>query len=275
MTPDPLGLAGANLKNPGSWNRYAYVGGDPINFTDRHGTHRECVGPEDDLTCSDEPDNPCDEDPFMIGCGLGGGRPSGGGGGNPGSGGGGSYDPNPCSWANLSQAQQGMLNAPMWTTASKEAQQEFMDVSLDAAAIGVPLDGLTISTVTIAGQNGAAQTEVNFTGNTANLVKWLDTSGVFTSNQQDPLVGAPHAGYTGNYRQNTLTWSMQINTNGGGAQIDIDPYNPAYGLAGLLGHGLFQVIPNLLTGGDTNPFRTRSALQQGQRANMGAPCTGN
>jgi RHS repeat-associated protein len=36
-TPDPLGLKAVRLGNPGSWNRYAYAGGDPINFIDPDG----------------------------------------------------------------------------------------------------------------------------------------------------------------------------------------------------------------------------------------------
>jgi RHS repeat-associated protein len=34
-TADPS--TGSRAADPGSWNKYAYVGGDPINFTDRHG----------------------------------------------------------------------------------------------------------------------------------------------------------------------------------------------------------------------------------------------
>ncbi len=36
MTPDPYG-GSANVTDPGSWNRYAYVGGDPVNRTDPSG----------------------------------------------------------------------------------------------------------------------------------------------------------------------------------------------------------------------------------------------
>ena len=46
----------AGARDPGSWNRYAYVGGDPLNFIDPHGTRRVCIGPADDRTCWDEPD---------------------------------------------------------------------------------------------------------------------------------------------------------------------------------------------------------------------------
>jgi len=37
MSPEPLGLNAAKLQNPGSWNRYAYAYGDPINLVDPTG----------------------------------------------------------------------------------------------------------------------------------------------------------------------------------------------------------------------------------------------
>ena len=37
MTPDPSGMDAVNLSDPGSWNMYAYVGDDPINFNDPSG----------------------------------------------------------------------------------------------------------------------------------------------------------------------------------------------------------------------------------------------
>jgi RHS repeat-associated protein len=36
-TPDPLGMKAAILGDPGSWNRYAYAGGDPKNHIDPKG----------------------------------------------------------------------------------------------------------------------------------------------------------------------------------------------------------------------------------------------
>ncbi len=37
LTPDPMGIGTADPSNPGSWNRYTYVQGDPVNFKDPHG----------------------------------------------------------------------------------------------------------------------------------------------------------------------------------------------------------------------------------------------
>jgi RHS repeat-associated protein len=38
MSADPY-VNSAGLGDPGSWNRYAYVGGDPVNFNDHDGTY--------------------------------------------------------------------------------------------------------------------------------------------------------------------------------------------------------------------------------------------
>ncbi|MEQ1886545.1 MAG: glycohydrolase toxin TNT-related protein, partial [Bryobacteraceae bacterium] len=45
MTPDPFG-GSAKASDPGSWNRYAYVGGDSVNRVD--GTGLSCENPEKD-----------------------------------------------------------------------------------------------------------------------------------------------------------------------------------------------------------------------------------
>ena len=48
-TPDPY-RASAGPSDPGSWNRYAYVGGDPVNSLDPTGLFSEGNG--DDAGCS-------------------------------------------------------------------------------------------------------------------------------------------------------------------------------------------------------------------------------
>lgn len=128
-----------------------------------------------------------------------------------------------------------------------------------------------LANINIAGVSGETQTNLNFEGTTDNLVDFLNTPGSgFTSMEQDAMVGLPHAGYDGNYRQNGTTWSMQINTNGLGAQIDIDPFNPADGLFGGIAH-LVDVGRNNWRHRDTDPFKTAKAL--GKRGvNVGEPC---
>jgi len=57
LTPDPYKASGGP-KDPGSWNRYMYTRGDPVNRTDPYGT---CDEGEDCDPCSLDPGNPvCD-----------------------------------------------------------------------------------------------------------------------------------------------------------------------------------------------------------------------
>ena len=99
-SPDPyhVGKGTGIATEPQSWNRYAYVGGDPINFVDPTGRNRVCVGPPDDQTCSDEPD---DSD-----------LPGGGGGHGPNEPNPGIITEPPSGWDALSaECKQGLKNA--------------------------------------------------------------------------------------------------------------------------------------------------------------------
>jgi RHS repeat-associated protein len=60
-TPDPH-AASAKPKRPGSWNRYSYVGGDPVRRFDRHGLDQECDPDYDPYCCEDDGSccDPCD-----------------------------------------------------------------------------------------------------------------------------------------------------------------------------------------------------------------------
>jgi len=67
-SPDPAGIKTADPTDSGSWNRYAYVSGDPVNYLDSTGWNRE--GPEDPQPtfCDVYPDDPsCDPwfEPFQ------------------------------------------------------------------------------------------------------------------------------------------------------------------------------------------------------------------
>ena len=62
MTPDPYTASGGPA-SPGSWNRYAYASGDPVNGYDPSGNKTVCVdGPNGDgQTCHWEPDDTTEE----------------------------------------------------------------------------------------------------------------------------------------------------------------------------------------------------------------------
>ncbi|HVA62862.1 MAG TPA: RHS repeat-associated core domain-containing protein, partial [Terriglobales bacterium] len=71
-TPDPAGLAAVDPYNPQSWNRYAYVGGQPLSFVESFGLDRVCI--DDGLGTMQ-----CvDTDPGGIGTGGDGGGGGGG-----------------------------------------------------------------------------------------------------------------------------------------------------------------------------------------------------
>ncbi len=86
-SPDPGGIATANPRDPSSWNRYAYVQGDPVNRFDPKGLYAalpSCYWNEDDPECADDGSGggQCDPNdaamfgflPFESGC-YGGGAP--------------------------------------------------------------------------------------------------------------------------------------------------------------------------------------------------------
>jgi RHS repeat-associated protein len=98
LTPDPGGMATANPNDPASWNRYAYVNGDPTNFMDPGGTNAMNPDSGGNSLCWG---TSIYMDGVYYGCTGGiGGMPGGGGGGGGGGNGdgfcGGSYfDPTP------------------------------------------------------------------------------------------------------------------------------------------------------------------------------------
>jgi RHS repeat-associated protein len=74
--PDPLGLGAVKMGDPGSWNRFAYVQGDPVNYRDPGGLVGESVA-DTGLTfsvtgygVSDNPSPPQASSPFGA-AGLG------------------------------------------------------------------------------------------------------------------------------------------------------------------------------------------------------------
>jgi hypothetical protein len=140
-------------------------------------------------------------------------------------------------------------------------------ISAAAGGTGLNLGDFTDPRVQIVGTangNGGnyGETELNLSGSAATIQDLINQmcSLDYSNNGQcpggagsTPLVGAPHDGFTGNFRSPGLTNSVQVNTNiqTGQIQIDVDPYNPAaYPILGAILHGVLQVLPNKITGGD-------------------------
>jgi RHS repeat-associated protein len=82
-SPDPGGIRTANPRNPLSWNRYAYVSGDPANHSDPVGMEQDLCGP--DWQTDPSLEGPCCDPgnqllgaPLDPGCYVGGGGGDGG-----------------------------------------------------------------------------------------------------------------------------------------------------------------------------------------------------
>jgi RHS repeat-associated protein len=261
MSPDRGGIRTANPSRPASLNRYTYTEGDPVNFADPHGLYLvDCVW---DGGCANIKGN------------------AGNYGGDWGSTSGGVtmagvlsageaaaealYD------AEVSRAMA-IAASSQNATPDPNCVQNAINAAAGALGLGQALGTFTNVSVQIAGtanSNGGTygETELNLSGGDVQaLINAMCAAGFYSNLQcatnNTVLVGSPHnissgpnAGipFTGNFRSPSLTNSVQVNTDvaTGDVQIDVDPYNPAaYPILGLILHGVLQVMPNMLTGGD-------------------------
>jgi RHS repeat-associated protein len=251
-TPDRY-QNGDGLAQPGGWNRFAYVGGDPVNFNDPSGLNRAAV------ECPNDPTTSNCSDPALGGGGF------------------------PTGFALIQSelnAYMQMVNDAVAAAAAHAfdpPDPNCVQVAIGTAAgnVGLNLGNFTGVGIQIAGTaNGSGtygETELNLTGSVdavAALEQQMCDLGFYNNggvnggcqNNNSWLVGTPHSGYSGNFRSPGLTNSVQVNTgtvidpNGvvrGIAQIDVDPYNPAAApILGLIMHGVLQVLPNKISGGD-------------------------
>jgi RHS repeat-associated protein len=256
MSADPYKSSGG-ASDPQSWNRYTYVGGDPINYRDSRGLEREEADDEE----GGDPPSYCDSDPFAPEC-----VPDGPATHTPSA----SCGPGNTANVRLTPMQQALLHGMAWSSYTQAQQLVFLTITADAWSLGVNLSGFKVSNITIASPgSGVTQTELNLTAinpsnPTAAVTNLQGSLQGFSSWASNPFVGSPHPGFTGNFRQNKFFDSMQINTNlnNGTAQIDIDPFNPA-GLFGIgaIPHYVGQVLPNQISGGDTDYSKVANWLQ--------------
>ena len=274
LSPDPS-TGSIVLTSPQSWNRYAYMLGDPSNGNDPSGLDAIC-GPsgwwsgEGCYTYGADASAPPVVNPYAV------------------------YN---------SQGQQ-VNTGSMLGNWSTDLTSAFNDYAMwvdsvfltNASNLGQPDAACVQSAIgaqaaqaglTLAAFAGSAQvlgtpdqltgglfseTELDLTGTSAalgTLIGQMCTAG-FSSNGQCPAnnmgwVGSPHSiswgpyagqNFTGNFRSSSLFGSVQVNTyvgtNGiGYVQIDVDPYNPAAAIPiGAILHGVLQVLPNTMAGTD-------------------------
>ena len=243
-SPDPYGLRATQPKMPGSWDRYGYTHGDPVNFNDPHGTQ--------DCDASGDGSGPAC--PALAAGGDGGY---------------GTAEAQGCLLDGI-PISCSMIHGEATTLAPTVKPQSEVDIpceqgtvqstiTSDANSLGVDFFGLGFSfdKVTLAGTAGATQTELYLNGSApalANLVSSAAFQQNFVTAGSDPL----HGDYTlGNWRQNVAMNSIQITANASGSiQVDIDPNNPMYN---FLAHSA-DVVYNTYFGTDTNYHSVAGAL---------------
>jgi RHS repeat-associated protein len=153
-SPDPGGIRTANPADPTSWNRYAYVSGDPVNFIDPGGGLRcnpEVCSQAPVKTCSDESDPLC-SDPTGPGYGAPVGPPAQNGGGGGGT--------------NFKTAQ-GIFQKDAEKIANKKSFSK--NCNGDFAALGTTADAVQADAANVDIENGAGSTalESSLFANTA------------------------------------------------------------------------------------------------------------
>ncbi len=251
-----------NPAQPISFNRYVYVGNDPINFHDPSGrsfcpaefSFADCGG-DAEFWGGNFGEGYARSSPWLYG-----------------------MLPGRFATEVMSGLQQYIQNMNLTFGAADAAdrarrapcEQDAVRNTVEAygAQSGVSFaNGYEFSHVSVAGLTSDANgrldniTEVFY--NASSATSWQNLESVLKANgfvdaRYDPLHGA----YNHSYRQMTADgkWSMQVSYDGSGnIQVDIDPHNPMQGFANFVGHSQ-EVLANTLGGGDTNYHRVAGAV---------------
>jgi RHS repeat-associated protein len=231
-TADPYQASGGTA-DPGSWNRYSYVEGDPVNLFDPQGQDSYTFYASTTAYASQvlTVAQICQMSPGYSMCiaysanAIANMLANAGGGGGPSP---------PCGPKNpgpLTTSQTALLGGTPFSSLPSAQQLIFLTITAVAASLGISFDGLILDTVSVASPSNPGNTELILSGDPTAISALLGAvkkSGDFSCWPNSPLVGRPHDGYTGNCRQNTPTNSLQVTTNSalGFAELDIDPNNP-------------------------------------------------
>ena len=232
MSPDPY-KASAGLSDPGSWNRYAYVIGDPVNRYDPHG--RDWCPPTASIADPGDPgDSDCCDpaDPF---CGT------------PGSGSGGNRHP-PC-WYDLGGVfdtllDLGMNIAEITTEKLKSANLGREVVQLDSLiAATIAQEITTTEAAVLTGSPGP-----DFIGGHFNL--FLNSTALqnifgadftqFNNIFGGSFDGARQGAVFGSAAQ--LNYTLHSKDQDGRFDFHFDIYNPLSGPVNLVKHFFVEVI---------------------------------
>jgi len=256
LTPDPFGGSG-KPNDPGSWNRYAYVGGDPVNKNDPSGLDSEDgLGLEGfydfwarrESHYGNEPASPKAR-----------------------------WDRSNCwfpSFDGLSSEQKGLFTGSgEYDNLSPSKKASFLNITYKLNQYGVSLSGLSFF-----GDGGAATgiltDQLKFRSNDAatrlsDAIQSKVATGAFVSDK--PKAGEHPGMADAGVREFTTFNSLQVGWGDDGVFADIDPYGPIDAV-GIFGHIFLQYFPNKIGNKTTDPFRVGKGLYDNDPGNVSYNC---
>ena len=232
----------ANVNDSGSWNKYAYTRGDPVNRTDHRGT---CDEETEKLVFGDSGcEDDCFENPEFC--------DAGGGGGDPGGGGGGGQPAQPKCWQDTGNISATLQNLGSDILADVVNQFSSADYALLATDISAD-EKSELGSLSAGAAAGTAPGDPNYRGGHFNLnITAAQILGFSAADQAKFNSEFANGSDKGSVRQSAATGQAAAGSYAlhsqdgkiapGEYSFHFDRFNPYNSLGGLIGHGSYDFL---------------------------------